>query len=221
MNAEALVLKHIMLAGKHLTIKELSELTGLTYHPIRDSLLKLIDMQLVKKDGRRVREHLFCIDKESNRLEEAKRLIEATENLEEVDDLIRQSVRIGWSRTNKRPAHDWLRAFATTPQSMANALKNTKMIPLVFAELFEIAANTTDRDWVKDDKLDELKGILESVERTYNNQLIFIRQIISNGFLWDGRHVRKYLIEKPGVDAEEILEYCTKIRELYEDSSEQ
>lgn len=212
------VLKHLIQSESPLTIKSVAELVNSNYYATRRALIKLCENGLVLT-YRKGKEFLYEFNNDSEKSDAAKKYIELSSRVKELDSIIGDKIILGWSKANRKPIEDWFNSFATNPKSMANAREQAMMIPLIMCELYEIAIDTKDKEWKKDEKLEELLKTLDKVLKTYSNLMTFLNQLRQCGWLWDGRHVEKHLIIKSKVDREHIAALCKKIREQYDEGT--
>ena len=213
----AIVLKHLLQAEKPLTYKELCELTERTYFPVREAVRKLKDNnKLVIEGPKRGKEQTFKFNPDSDKSLAAEAYIQAAEKLDLLSELIGDKVIfLGWKKTNRKPIEDWLKIFSSSTRVLDNAKTQTMIIPLIMKELYEIAIDEDDKPWIKEAKLKELRKVTIDAEKTFKNLITFIGQLLNCGWVWDARYINRYLIEKPKVDPEEMLEYCKRIEEIY------
>lgn len=216
----ARILAHIINSEVPLSVRDIEGFLDIKYHTVYKALAILEQNNFVTKVGKNDKQYLYTFDLEGEKAEAAKKWVEQNagnlEVFEGLNSLIGKSLEFG--PKDKRPLEDWLRSFALRPQALSNSIHAPEIMAIMVAEIYTIALDQKDQKWVKDAKLDELKHRLTTeVERPLHNLLLFIRQLKHCAYLWDGRTAERYLIERPKVDQELILEYCKKIVENFQE----
>lgn len=211
---QANILRHLIESDKGLSIKDIVDLTNSSYFPVRDTLIRFINEGYVLQEGKSGRKLTYIFNKECGKTEQIKAYLELSKEADLLN-VLGTSIIVGWKKSNKRPLQDWLKSFATNPKSMKNAMKQALMMPLIVAELYETAVDKKSTERIKQLKLDELKEALLKVEQTFNNQLMFLGELKKCGWLWNSTHLEKYLIEKPGIEPQAVVDCCNMIRDLY------